>query len=67
LDTEIFEWESRLAADKDLQPGMQTFYRRQNKLRKGIGILMLALKKENGVREVLPSVVIENKSLPLLE
>jgi len=40
---------------------MRTFHPRQNKLRKGIGMLMLALKKENGVRGVLPSVVTENK------
>jgi hypothetical protein len=44
---------------------MQTFHPRQNKLRKGIGILMPALKKENGVREELPSVVTENRLLVL--
>jgi hypothetical protein len=46
---------------------MRTFHPRQNKLRKGIGILMPALKKENGVREELPSVVIENRRLLVLE
>jgi len=56
LDTKIFEWECRLAADKDLQPRMRTCHPRQNKLRKGIGILMPTLKKENGVKEVLPCV-----------
>jgi hypothetical protein len=39
----------------------------QDKTRKGIGILMLALKKENGVRKVLPSVVTEHKRLLVLE
>jgi hypothetical protein len=49
VDTEILEWESWLVADKDLQPKKQTFHPRQYKLRKGIGILMLALKKESSV------------------
>jgi len=49
LDTKIFEQESRLVADKGLQPSKQTFHPKQNKLRKGIRILVLAIKKESSV------------------
>jgi hypothetical protein len=67
LDTEILEWESWLVADKELQPRKRTFHPRQNKLRKGTGILMLALKKESSVRDVVHSVVTKNKRFLVLE
>jgi hypothetical protein len=67
LDTKIFEQESRLVADKGLQPSKQTFHPKQNKLRKGIRILVLAIKKESSVREVVHSVVTKIKKLLVLE
>ena len=66
LDTEIFERESRLAADKGLQSSKRTFYSRQKKLRKWTGILRLAVKKESGVSEVV-ALGTENKRLLVLE
>jgi len=59
--------ESWLAADKGLQPSKWTFHPKQNKLRKGIRILVLAAKKESSVREAVHSVVTENKRLLVLE
>jgi hypothetical protein len=66
LDTDIFEQESWLVAEKGLQPRMWTFHPRQNKLRKGTGILMLTVKKESSVRDGVNSVVTKNKRLLVL-
>ena len=63
---EIFELESQLVADKGLQPNKQTFHPRQNKLRKGIGILTLAFKKKCSVNDVVHNVITENKRLLVL-
>jgi hypothetical protein len=67
LDTELFERESFLVADKGLQPSKQTFHARKNKLRKGIGILTWGQSRESGVSEVVHSVVTENKRLLVME
>jgi hypothetical protein len=68
LDTEIFEFKTGLATDKGLQRNTsRTSTRAQNKLRKIMFILTLAVKQERGVSEVVHFVVTENKMLPVLE
>jgi hypothetical protein len=53
LDTEIFEWETQLAADKGRQPNTsKRSTQDQNELRKGIFIMTLAVNSASCVSEV---------------
>jgi len=62
LDTDIFEWETRLAVEKGLKPNTSRPPNQdQNKLSKGNLIRTLAVKLESSVSKVVHSEVVHSE------
>jgi len=66
LDTEILQWESWLVAEKDLQPRKQTFHPKTKQATKR-NWDSDAGTQESSVRDVVHSVVTENRRFLVLE